>query len=450
MRTFNIQVSPKQYKFCKAMEDEVLYGGAAGGGKSYGQIIDAFLYALKYKGIKQLILRTTFPELERSLIMTALEIIPKQMYRYNHSSHKMFFKNGSLIEFGYLARDTDVTGYQSAEYDVIRFDELTHFTEYQYTYMLSRVRGVNPYPKQIKSSTNPGNRGHMWVKSRFISPSPPEAVFFNGDNSRIFIPAKVQDNKHLMDSDPDYVGRLKQLPEMEQRALLYGDWDIFAGQYFPEFRRDIHVIKPIKLPSYYKRFRSIDYGLDTTACYWWAVSTEGQCFIYRELHQSDLLLSDAAKKIIEMTPSDEKIQYTVASPDLWNRKQESGESGAEIMAKAGLIGLIKANNKRVEGWRVMREYLKPYDDGRGQTARLQIFSTCLSLIESIPALQHDDKNPEDAAGEPHEYTHAPESVRYGIMSRPPITIYAPPLKGNYTPGEIEDMEQRPNQIIKRR
>ena len=111
----------------------------------------------------------------------------------------------------------------------------------------------------------------------------------------------------------NYVERLKQLGENEQKALLYGDWDIFEGQYFPEFKREIHVIEPFKLPNYYKRFRSLDYGLDTTACYWWAVNTEGRCFIYRELHEPNLTLSDAAKKIIEMTPTEESISYTVAS-----------------------------------------------------------------------------------------------------------------------------------------
>lgn len=423
---------------------------AAGGGKSFGQIIDALLNALKYPGIKQLILRTTFPELERSLIMTSLEVIPKSLYKYNSSNHKMKFNNGSLIEFGYLTSDKDVTQYQSAEYDIIRFDELTHFSEYQYLYMLSRVRGVNKFPKQIKSSTNPGSIGHQWVKDRFINSMPENTITDFDGRTRIFIPARVQENKFLMDSDPEYVERLKQLGENEQKALLYGDWDIFEGQYFPEFKREIHVIEPFKLPNYYKRFRSLDYGLDTTACYWWAVNTEGRCFIYRELHEPNLTLSDAAKKIIEMTPTEESISYTVASPDLWNRRQDSGESGMEIMAREGLMGLVRANDRRIEGWRIMREYLKPYDDNGHEVARIAIFRNCLNLIKNIPALLHDDKNPEDASGKPHDVTHAPESVRYGIMSRPPITRYNKPLKGKYTPTEMEDLNITVNTIIRRK
>ena len=186
----DITITEKQKLFITADCDEVLYGGAAGGGKSYGQIVDAFLCAVKYPGIRQLILRTTFPELERSLILTALSIVPSSLYKYNSSKHIMKFRGGSVIEFGYLASDIDVIKYQSAEYDIIRFDELTHFSEYQYTYMQSRIRGVNNFPKQIKSSTNPGGRGHAWVKERFItSMVPGERRDFNG-RSRIFIPAK--------------------------------------------------------------------------------------------------------------------------------------------------------------------------------------------------------------------------------------------------------------------
>ena len=382
--------------------------------------------------------------------MTALEVIPKCLYKYNSSSHKIKFNNGSLFEFGYIGADADVTNYQSAEYDVIRFDELTHFTEYQYKYMLSRLRGVNNFPKQIKSSTNPGSVGHMWVKDRFINSMPENTVTEFDGRTRIFIPAKVQENKFLMDSDPEYIERLKQLGENEQKALLYGDWDIFEGQYFPEFKRAIHVVEPFKLPNYYKRFRSLDYGLDTTACYWWAVNSEGRCFIYRELHEPNLTLSDAAKKIISMTPKEENISYTVASPDLWNRRQDSGESGMEIMSREGLVGLVKANDRRVEGWRITREYLKPYDDNGNKVARIAIFHNCLNIIKSIPALVHDEHNPEDAADKPHDVTHAPESIRYGIMSRPPITRYAKPLEGKYTPTELEDFGSKANTIVRRK
>ncbi len=437
-----LSITPKQAAFIGAEADEVLYGGAAGGGKSYGQVVDAFLYAMRYPKSRQLLLRSSFPALERSLILTALEIIPRSLYTYSSTKHKMQFRNGSLLEFGYLATDTDVTLYQSAEYDVIRFDELTHFTEYQYLYMLSRLRGTSGYPKQMKSTTNPGSKGHSWVKARFISPAPPGAVF-GEDRTRIFIPAKVEENCFLMEKDADYLSRLQLLPENEKRALLYGDWDIFEGQYFGEFSRALHVVSPAEIPAHHKRFRSLDYGLDMTACYWWAVDEEGCLTCYREFYKSGLTLSEAAREILRLSPPSEKFAYTVASPDLWNRRQDTGKSGVEIMTAEGLCGLIRADSRRVPGWRVLREYLR--------NEKIHIFETCINLIRTLPALLYDPHTPEDAADAPHEITHAPESVRYAVMSRPPLTVQPRILRGRYTPGELEDLkEERKTDIQKRK
>ena len=206
---YNISVTEKQKRFIDATESEVLFGGAAGGGKSYGQIVDAMLFALRYPSSRQLILRRTFPELEKSLIRTSLALFPREIYTFNSSSHTGKFKNGSIIDFGYCATENDVYQYQSAEYDVIRFDELTHFTEAQYVYLISRVRGANSYPKQIKSSTNPGGVGHGWVRERFVDAGNRGVPFIGNDGmSRIFIPAMLDDNRFLRDGDPNYKKRL--------------------------------------------------------------------------------------------------------------------------------------------------------------------------------------------------------------------------------------------------
>ena len=149
----SLKVSPRQAEFIKTHATEVLFGGAAGGGKSYGQLIDALLYALRYPGSKQLIFRRTYPDLEKSLIRVSLGLYPQSIYSYNASTHTGRFKNGSLIDFGYSASENDVYQYQSAEYDVIRFDELTHFTEFQYVYMLSRLRGISPAFSRISPPT---------------------------------------------------------------------------------------------------------------------------------------------------------------------------------------------------------------------------------------------------------------------------------------------------------
>ena len=303
-----LSLTRKQKVFVDAAESEVLFGGAAGGGKSYGQMADALLFALKYPRSKQLVLRRTFAELDKSLIRLSLSLFPREIYSFNSSTHTGRFKNGSLIDFGYCAAEIDVYQYQSAEYDVIRFDELTHFTENQYVYLLSRIRGTNPYPKQVKSSTNPGGVGHGWVKARFVDPRPAAESFVGEDGlSRIFIPALLSDNKYLSEGDPKYKERLLALPEREKKALLYGDWNIFEGQYFTEFNPSKHICAPFEIPSSWRRYRTIDYGLDRLACLWIAVAPDGRSYVYREFCKSNLTISQAAREICDRTPASEDI-----------------------------------------------------------------------------------------------------------------------------------------------
>jgi len=413
----DIEISKKQRDFINAIETEVLYGGAAGGGKSYGQLIDALLYALKYTGSKQLILRRTFPELEKSLIRTHLEFYPLNVYKYNTSQHTGRFVNKSLIDFGYCDKESDVYKYQSAEYDVMRFDELTHFTESMYTYLISRVRGANNFPKQIKSSTNPGNIGHQWVKERFIDVCSPNKAYTTKSGTRIFIPAKVKDNKFLLDKDPEYIKRLENLSEDDKKALLYGDWDIYVGKYFTEFNRDVHVIEPIKIPTDWRKYRVLDYGLDMLACYIAAFDNYGRCYVIRELYKDDLIVPNAAQQIISFTNSDE-IYRTYAPPDLWNRQKDTGKSIAQLFNENG-IRLIRTSNERVAGWMNMKIWLKPFIDETGEKiAGIRIFNSCINLIRCIPAMRHDEKNPNDCALEPHEITHGPDAIRYLLAGRP--------------------------------
>lgn len=404
----SLTITEKQALFLKAGEREVLFGGAAGGGKSYGQLIDALYFALKYPRSKQLILRRSFAELDKSLIRESLSLYPRDIYRYNSQTHSGKFKNGSLIDFGYCANESDVYQYQSAEYDVVRFDELTHFTEFQYTYLLSRVRGANGYPKQIKSSTNPGGIGHEWVKSRFVTPSPAGKAFEDKTGgTRIFIPSYVQDNRFLMESDPDYPARLAALPENQRRALLEGDWEIFEGQYFAEFSHTAHIVDPFPIPRDWRKYRAIDYGLDRLACLWVAVAPTGQVFVYRELCESGLIISDAAAKILAMTPRDEEIYATLAPPDLWHRSQESGRSKASLFAEYG-VRFTRSSNDREAGWLSVKELLAVRG---GQGARLQIFRQCAEICRCLPRLQIDPVRPSDVLTEPHAITHAPDALR---------------------------------------
>lgn len=437
-----ISITKKQQAFIDSQAFETLFGGAAGGGKSYGQLVDGLLYALKYPKSKQIIFRSTFADLEKSLIRTSMNLYPLSIANYNDSKHTWKFKNGSIIDFGYIQYEKDVYQYQSAEYDVIRFDELTHFTEFMYTYMISRCRGANPYPKGIKSSTNPGGVGHNWVKERFIDIGAPNVIHTckleTGETTtRIFIPSLVQDNKFMLTYDPDYIKRLDALPEKERKALKYGNWDIFDGQFFTEFDRNIHVIEPFVIPKDWYVYFVMDYGLDKLAGYWIAIDYNNNAYVFREVYESNLLVSQARDKIKEMTNED--VYMYLAPPDLWNRHKETGKSTADIFAE-GNVTLYKTNNDRIQGWLQMKEWLKPYKDEQGcTTAKLKIFNTCKNLIRCLPQVQHDAKRVGDIANEPHELTHSVDAIRGFCVYWTQEPIFEP--KKQELPFELQTEEE---------
>lgn len=409
-----IELTRRQMQFIRADADEVLFGGAAGGGKSYGQIIDALVTALKHNASRQLILRRTMPELERTLIRTAQALYPREVCAYSTTRRVFEFVNGSTIEFGYCGKEADVYRYQSAEYDIIRFDELTHFTRYMYLYLMSRLRGTGSCPKQIKSSTNPGGVGHGWVKERFVDAAPPDAVVRTETGSRVFLPARLGDNPFLTRRDPSYALRLENLANSERKALLEGSWDIDDGCYFDEWQRNIHVTRAFEIPAHWPVYGVMDYGLDMLAAYWIAVSPDGRAFVFRELYESGLIISQAAARVLQETR--ERPQAFLALPDLWNRRQDSGRSAAELFLEQG-IALTKAPADRVTGWLQLKEWLRPYPDETGaQAARLVLFENCVNAIRTLPAIQRSKTNAGDCAHDPHELTHAPDALRYFAAS----------------------------------
>jgi hypothetical protein len=334
------------------------------------------------------------------------------------------FKNGSIIDFGYCDNEKDVYKYQSSEYDIIRFDEATHFSKFMYVYIKSRCRGTNNFPKQIKSTTNPGGIGHTFFKERFIDNGIEEYRDNNG--SRLFIPAKLKDNKFLMESDPNYAKRLDSLPDKEKKALLDGDWNIFDGMYFSEFKTDIHTIEPFEIPKEWLRYLTIDYGLDMLAALWITVDTHNNAYAYKELYQSNLIISEACKRIKEVN-GDDKTVCMYAPPDLWQRKSNTGISSYETFRQNG-INLTKSDNDRVQGWYAVKEYLKVIeskDEQTGEiikTSKLKIFRNCKNLIRTLPQLQMDDKNPNDVSNEPHELTHINDALRGFCIERLPKPI----------------------------
>ena len=421
----DIEITRKQHAFVGSSAFETLFGGAAGGGKTYGQLVDALLYAGKYAGSKQLMLRRTFPELELTMIRESRKLYPREMAKYNESKHLWTFANGSTIQFGYCDNEGDVYNYQSAEFDVIRFDELTHFTEFMYTYLISRVRGANTFPRAVKSTTNPGGVGHVWVKARFIDPAPANTIF-EGDagTTRIFIPSRLDDNVFLTRNDPGYRQRLENLPESERQALLCGEWDIYEGVYFDEFRRDIHVVKPFPIPDHWRRYLAIDYGLDMLACYIAAVDPQGYAYVYKEYCQSNLVVSKASAAIKHLI-GDDDIYAMYAPPDLRGRSRDSGKSQLELFADNGLHFQL-ADSDRESGWLNLKEWLKPVYDETGETiARVRFFETCPEIIRTLPALQRDKKKPSDCATEPHDITHSPDAIRYLFSRQPKPGIRTP-------------------------
>lgn len=412
----HIELLPKQEKFVfERGVDEIMYGGAAGGGKSAAQCIAALLYAIDYPGSTQLMLRRTFVELEGSLIKEHFKHFPGEpWYRYNSSKHVGTLWNGSTIRFGYCANENDVFQYQGAEFDVIRLDEATHFTYDQFVYLRSRVRGRFPAPRFLALSTNPGNVGHAWVKENFVDPAEPETPFVGKDGRRrMFIPAKLTENAYLMENDPEYLKSMETLPEILRQTLLEGRWDVIEGQYFTEFDSEIHVIEPFPIPAHWKKYRCLDYGLDMFAMLWFAISPDGRVYIYKEFCSPNLTIEDAAGKALEYTESGEKIAATWAPPDIIrSRTQETGKTKADLFRAAGLP-LVEASNDREAGWLSVKSVLRIQPDG---LPKMQIFRNCRRLIHDLPLLQIDPKHPTDCMTEPHDITHICDSLRYGMIA----------------------------------
>lgn len=404
--------SEPQREFFASRCKYTAYGGARGGGKTWASSRKAIGGALRWPGIKILMIRREYDDMRNSLIEPMLAILPQEIATYNGTLNIIYFVNGSTIKFGNMpGYGAAVAGkYQGQEYDWIFMEEATQFTEQEFRGLGACLRGVNKIPKRFYLTCNPGGVGHHWVKRLFVS-----REFRDGENPAdyCFIKATVEDNKDLMESSPDYVQALDLLPEDIRNAHRYGDWDALAGTYFSEFRTELHTCKPFRIPDEWPRYRAFDYGLDMFACLWIAVDFSGRCYVYREYCESDLVVSDAARVMRACTPPEERVSFTIAPPDMWNRQKDSGKNMAELFMQNG-IGLLKASNSRIQGWLALKELMKLRKDGK---PGLIIFSDCKSLIEFLPALQHDTKNPSDCSKEPHEITHAPDALRYFAVMR---------------------------------
>lgn len=406
------ELNPKQKLFCQARTRYVGYGGARGGGKSHVLRIKAFGGALTYPGIRILIVRREYPELEQTMILPMRKLIPQEVAVYNGSMHMFFFANGSTIKFGHYGTSDD-DEYQGQEYDWIFMDEATQFTESQFRTLGACLRGATNIPRRMYLTCNPGGIGHLWVKRLFVAKQ-----YRAGERAEdyTFIHATVDDNPQLLAASPEYVQMLDLLPDNVRNAWRFGDWDALSGSFFPEFTKETHMIEPFwRIPAEWKKYRAFDYGLDMFACLWIAVDFDGRCYVYRELQQSGVIVSEAAKLMLDATPPWEHIEFTIAPPDMWNRQKDSGRSMAELFMENG-VGIIRGSNNRVQGWMAVKELLKPLA-GPQDRPGLLVTSDCQALISHIAAIQHDEKNPSDCAVQPHEITHICDAIRYFCVTR---------------------------------
>ena len=399
----------RQKEFFASRARFTAYGGARGGGKSWALRRKLIAMCLRYDGLTCLLIRRTLPELKSNHVIPFLREY-SGIITYSESERAILLPNKSKIYLGYCAADKDVLRYQGQEYDVIAIDEATQLSEFRFSVLTACLRGSTHFPRRMYLTCNPGGIGHSWVKRLFV-----DRDFHSGENpdDYAFIPAMVYDNPILLDADPQYLNSLKSLPPRLRDAWLYGRWDVFDGQFFPEFDHSIHVCPSKEIPTDLMRFIALDYGLDMLAALLIGVDQNGNIWVLREVCESGLTLTEAANRV-SLLADGQNVEFAVCSPDLWNRRQDSGKSGFEIMQSVrGMPPMRPADDRRIAGWRILREYLA----AKNEHPFIRISSGCNDLISSLPALLCDSKRIEDASSSPHRITHSPEALRYAVMSR---------------------------------
>ena len=446
--------SEKQKLFLRDRHKYIGYGGARGGGKSWAVRVKAVLLCLRYPGIKVMIVRKTYPELQENHIIPLCEMLgcyldgDEKIAEYNDGKKHISFPNGSRILFRYLENEKDAMRFQGTDVDVLFVDEATQQSESRMEKLRACVRGTNDFPKRIYFTCNPGGEGHGWVKRLFI-----DRHFREGEEpeEHSFIQALITDNRALMEKNPDYIRQLESLPPKLRDAWLYGNWEIFEGQFFEDFRiepdlkaavehgctlsreemkeqgRWCHVIAPFDLAAGPRRgwtiLRSYDFGYGKPfSCAWWAVDYEGVIYRILELYgctgtPNEGLRWTPDRQFQEIARIEREHPWLrgrriegVADPAIWDASR--GESVAETAAKCGVY-FVPGDNKRIPGWMQCHYRLQFDDEGR---SRMYVFDNCKAFLRTIPLLQFSKTEPEDLDTEQED--HAADEWRYLCMSRP--------------------------------
>ena len=438
--------SEKQILFLKDHHKHVMFGGARGGGKSWCVRDKAKRLALRYPGIRLLIVRRTFQELENNHIQPLCAELAG-IARYIKAQKQFFFPNGSTLRFGYCAKDSDLDQYQGAEYDCIFLDEATQLKELWIRKITACVRGVNDFPKRVYYTCNPGGVSHGYMKRLFI-----DRKFEPGENPAdySFIQSLVTDNKALMESQPDYVDQLKALPPKLRDAWLHGRWDVYEGQFFEELRltpapelcakagisveqalqqrRFTHVIPPLDMNAGERRgwkiLRSYDFGYNKPfSLGYWAVDYDGVLYRLLELYGC----TGTPDEGVKWTPEEQfrriarlerehpwlrgrKISDGVADPAIWDSSR--GECIADTAAKYGIY-FTPGDNHRIPGW--MQVHYRLQFDENGYP-RMYVFEGCKAFLRTMPLMMYDPARPEDLDTTLED--HCPDEVRYLCMSQP--------------------------------
>jgi hypothetical protein len=439
IETFSYKPTEKQLLFHNSTADELLYGGAAGGGKSTAAVADAFVKCMATAGVCAYLFRRTYPELEDTLIATAKRLIPECAGKYIAAAHEYRLVNGSVMRFRHLQYDADVTAYQGAEMQYLYIDELTHFPRAVYDYLKTRVRAtvgqrVKPL---IRCTSNPGGIGHGWVRQYFVDSCKDggtrEVQVYSAELGRAqtrrvqYIPARALDNPHLA---REYVFELEQKPKKLREALLLGRWDAFEGQAFTEWRDEpehygdgigTHVVAPFEIPAEWPAWCSFDFGYAKPfSVGWWAVSPGGRVYRTAEWYgctgtaDEGIKIDPAAiaRGILEREAERGQAGrfVRVADPSIFDESR--GMSVARAMANEG-VSFLPGDNKRLPGKMQMHYRLRMGPDGK---PGLQVFQTCRQFIRTVPALAYSAVKPEDidTSAEDHIY----DETRYFLMANP--------------------------------